>query len=277
MCHIHFVALSLFTDRRTRFEAVFEGDSVNIQPGTEGSVRVIFSPKFEGLFKAILELVFYHRQLSAWFVVRRILRGIAGSLEDYRHLESLDEEDHDDSTERHQKLPPQKIMLLSPLERRRESRHIPDYELPPIVQQVVDNSIATRPYDKNAPDLISALRPNSLHISTYAHYFAALLSVEDGHQQHASSGRWDVQCQPANGVGVQGRGKRYRWVSLSWSSICILFTAICSALRLRALTKISCQRRPWEISFGLMMPRIIYATKHASSISRFSRVIVLLC
>ena len=220
MRHIHSVVLSLFTDRRTRFEAVFEGDSVNIQPGTESPVRVIFSPKFEGLFKATLEFVFYHNQLSGWFVTRRTLRGIAGSLEDHRHLGSLDQEDHDDSTEGHRELPPQKIVLLSPFERRRESRYIPDYELPPIVQQAVNNSTATRPYDKNAPDLISALRPGSLKIGTYAHYFAALLSVEDGHQQYASSGRWDVQCRPANGVSIRGRGKQYRWVSLFWSSIC---------------------------------------------------------
>lgn len=273
----HSVSLSIFTDRRPRFEAVFEGDSVNIQPGTEGPVRVIFSPKFEGLFKATLELVFYHSQLSAWFVVRRSLRGIAGSLEDYRHLESLDQDGHDDSIERHQELPPQKVLLLSPLERRRESRYIPDYELPPIVQQVVDKSTATRPYDKRAPGLISALRPTSLTIGTYVHYFAALLSIEDGHQQYGSSGRWDVQCQPANGVSVQGRDKRYRWASLSWSSICILFTAIYSALRLRTMTKISCQRWPWGISSGSIMPMIIYAMKHASPISRFSRVIVLLC
>jgi len=210
VCHIHSVALSLFTDLRIRFEAVFEGDSVNIHPGTESPVRVIFSPKFEGLFKATLELVFYHSQLSAWSVVRRTLRGIAGSLEDHTRLESLDQENHDDSTERHREPLPQKIMLLSLPERGQESRYIPDYELPPIVQQAVDNSAATLPYDKNAPDLISALRPDSLNMGTYAHYFAALLSVEDGHQQYTSSGRWDVQCQPANGVSVQARAKRYR-------------------------------------------------------------------
>jgi len=277
VCHIHSVVLSLFTDLRTRFEAVFEGDSVNIRPGTESPVRVIFSPKFEGLFKATLELVFYHSQLSAWFVVRRTLRGIAGSLEDHRRLESLDQEDHDDATERHREPPPQRIVLLSTPERRRESRYIPDYELPPIVQQAVDNSTTTRPYDKNAPGLISALRPDSLYMGTYAHYFAALLSVEDGHQQYTSSGRWDVQCQPANRVNVQGRAKRYRCVSLSWSPICTLFTAIYSALRLRTMTKISCQRWPLGISFGSMIPRIIYATKHASPMSRFPRDIVLLC
>ena len=74
-----------FIYRCTRFVAVFEGDSVNIQPGTECTVRVIFSPKFEGLFKATLELVFYHNQLSARFVVRRMIEGTAGSLEDYKY------------------------------------------------------------------------------------------------------------------------------------------------------------------------------------------------
>ncbi|KAH9988791.1 hypothetical protein BJV74DRAFT_460398 [Russula compacta] len=40
-------------------------------------------------------------------------------------------------------------------------------------------------------------------MNTYAHYFKALLNVEDGHQQ------WDVLCQPPHTVDVQGRGSRY--------------------------------------------------------------------
>jgi helicase MOV-10 len=207
--------------RQTRFEAVFEGDSLNIQPGTESAVRVIFSPKFEGLFKATLELVFYHDQLSAWFVVRRMLRGIAGSLEDHRRLE-FDEEDHNERTGIHRERPPQKIILLSPPGRCRKSRNIPDYEVPAIVQQVVDNSSAVRPYDLDAADLVSALRPDSLNMNTYAHYFASLLSIEDGHQQHARSGRWDIPCKLEHQDDVHERSRRYRRVPLSWSVLYII-------------------------------------------------------
>jgi hypothetical protein len=200
--------------RCARFEAVFEGDSLNIQPGTESAVRVIFSPRFEGLFKATLELVFYHNQLSAWFVVRRMLRGIAGSLEDHRHLESLDEEDHNEPTGTHREKPPQKTILLSPPDRCRKSRNIPDYEIPAIVQRVVDNFTVARPYDQDAADLVPALRPDSLNMNTYAHYFASLLSIEDGHRQYACSVRWDVSCQPVHEDNFHGRGRRYRRVPL---------------------------------------------------------------
>ena len=198
----------VFIHRCTRFEAVFEGDSIDIHPGTESIVRVIFSPKFEGLFKATLELVFYHNQLSAWFVVRRMLEGTAGSLEDHKHLDSLGQED--DKTSREVSL--RKIILLFPRDQRRKSRYFPDYEVPPMVQQAVDNSTATCPYDKNAPDLVSALRPDNLNMNTYAHYFAALLSVEDGHQQYIRSEKWDVLCQPADEVNVRWRSQQYRWV-----------------------------------------------------------------
>ncbi len=201
---------AVFIHRCTRFEAVFEGDSPNILPGTECNVRIIFSPKFEGFFKATLKLVFYHNQLSAWFVVRRTLQGIAGSLKDHRRLESLDQEDRDEPTETNRELPPRKIILLFPPDRCRKSIYIPDYEVPPMVQHAVDNSTATRPYDKSAPDLVSALRPDSLIMNTYAHYFEALLSVEDGHQQYARCGRWDVLCQPVHEGNAQARSQRYR-------------------------------------------------------------------
>ncbi len=128
-------------------------------------MRVIFSPKYEGLFKATLELIFYHPQVSVWFVVRRKLRGIAGSLKDHKHIETLSQADN----------------LRA---RRRRSRYFPDYELPPIVQEALDKSTGMHPYDENASGLISALRPNSLTMGTYAHYFNALLAVEDGHQQY---------------------------------------------------------------------------------------------
>jgi hypothetical protein len=211
-------------------------------------VRVIFSPKFEGLFKATLELVFYHSQLSAWFAVRRSLRGIAGSLEDHRHLGSLGQE-HREPTENNPEIPPRKIILLFPSDQNGRLKRIPDYEVPPIVQHAVNNSTAACPYDKNAPHLVSALRPESLIMNTYAHYFEALLNVEDGHQQSVRSGRWEVLCRPANEVDAQERGQLYRSVSLFWPS-CILLIIIYVALRSRTMTKIFYQKWSWEISFG---------------------------
>jgi hypothetical protein len=146
-------------------------------------VRVIFSPKYEGLFKAILELIFYHTQLSVYFVARRALRGIAGSLGDHEHFESLGQED-DFRTIKSREAPPRETMLLLSPDQRRRSRYFPDYELPPIVQEALDKPSNTQSYDENAPGLISALRPDSLYMTTYAHYFNALLAVEDGHQQY---------------------------------------------------------------------------------------------
>jgi len=203
-------AISASIHRCSRFVAIYEGDSPNIRPGTESTVRVIFSPKFEGLFKATLELVFYHSQRSAWFVVRRMLQGTAGSLEDHKHLESLGQVDDDKRNKRSQGIPPRRIILLFSRDQRRSSRYFPDYEVPRIVQQAVDNSTAERPYDESTSDLASALRPVSLNISTYAHYFAALLSIEDGHQQYERSRRWDVVCQPVTEVNVPVRGQQYR-------------------------------------------------------------------
>ena len=203
-------AISASIHRCSRFVAIYEGDSPNIRPGTESTVRVISSPKFEGLFKATLELVFYHSQRSAWFVVRRMLQGTAGSLEDHKHLESLGQVDDEKRNKRIQGIPPRRIILLFSRDQRRSSRYFPDYEVPRIVQQAVDNSTAERPYDESTSDLASALRPVSLNISTYAHYFAALLSIEDGHQQYERSRRWDVVCQPVTEVNVPVRGQQYR-------------------------------------------------------------------
>ena len=171
--------------RCPRFVAVFEGDSINIRPGKESTVRVIFSPKFEGVFKTTLELVFYHSLLSTWFAVRRTLRGIAGSLHDYKHIESVGQGDKDEPILSGREALPLKIILLFPLDWRRNSRHLPDYEVPTLIQEIVDNSTTTCPYNNKAPNLVSALRPDSLATTgTYVHYFEALLCVEDGHQQY---------------------------------------------------------------------------------------------
>ncbi|KAF8500417.1 P-loop containing nucleoside triphosphate hydrolase protein [Russula emetica] len=180
------------------FEVVFEGDSHNIQPGSQSRVRVIFSPKYEGLFKATLELIFYHTQVSVYFVVRRELQGIAGSLKDHKHFESLGQADNLGAIKSRATRPQKTVLLLSP-NRRRRSRYLSDYGLPPIVQEALDKSSDTQSYDENAPGLISALKPDGLYMSTYAHYFNALLAVEDGHQQ------WDVKRQSTYEVDLQGR------------------------------------------------------------------------
>ena len=170
--------------RCLRFEAVFEGDS-NIRSGTQSAVRVIFSPKFEGAFEAMLELVFYHSQLSASFAVQRMLHGIAGSLEDHKHIESLGRGGDDEPTGSSRNVPSLRVILLFPPDQRQRSGYLPEYEVPSIIQEAVDNSIAKRPYDEKAPDLISTLRPDRLAMtSTYVHYLEALLCVEDGHQQY---------------------------------------------------------------------------------------------
>jgi hypothetical protein len=146
-------------------------------------VRVIFSPKYEGLFEATLELIFYHTEVAVWFVVRRKLQGIAGSLKDHKHFESFGQADNLGTIKSRAIRPQKAVLLLSP-NRRRKLGYLPDYGLPPIVQEALDKSSDTQSYDENAPGLISALRPDSLYMSTYAHYFNALLAVEDGHQQY---------------------------------------------------------------------------------------------
>jgi hypothetical protein len=146
-------------------------------------VRVIFSPKYEGLFKATLELIFYHTQISVWFIVRRKLQGIAGSLKDHEHFASLGQADNLGTIKSRATRPQKTVLHLYP-NRRRRSIYLPDYGLPPIVQEALDKSSDTQSYDEDAPVLISALRPDSLNMSTYAHYFNALLAVEDGHQQY---------------------------------------------------------------------------------------------
>ncbi|KAI9452273.1 hypothetical protein F5148DRAFT_1236722 [Russula earlei] len=199
-----------FVKRRTRilegsdseFEAVFEGNSHDIQPGTENKVRVIFSPKFEGVYKATLNLVFYHRRRSAWFAVRRELRGIAGSLEDHKHFESLSQGNDDRTGSSRETLPRQIIRLFSP-DWHQRPKNIPDYELPSIVQEAVDKSTTIHSYEQYALDLISILRPESLDEHTYLSYYKALLNIEDGHQ------RRDVLCQPSHTVEVQMHGQRY--------------------------------------------------------------------
>ena len=175
---------SVFIHHYARFIVVFEHGSHYMLPGTESTVRVIFSPESEGPFRATLELVFYHSQSSAWTVVRRRLQGIAGSPWNQKYFESISKEDAAETTESRRDVRSRKIIpLLSP-DRRRKSKNFPDYKVPPIVQSAVDKSTSRCPYDQHAPDLLSHLKPDSLSLNTYANYFNALLNVEDGHQQY---------------------------------------------------------------------------------------------
>ena len=149
-------------------------------------MRIMFSPKFDGLFKATLELVFYSGERSARFVVRRSLRGIAGSVKDHKLFESLEQEDKKKSTTNHRYVPPRTVILLSQPDRGYKSRKFPNYDIPQSVQDVVGDFTTGRPYDELAPLLLSELRPGSLIMDTYAQYFKALLNVEDGHLQCVS-------------------------------------------------------------------------------------------
>jgi len=146
-------------------------------------VRVIFSPKFEGLFEAELRLVFYDVRLSSRFVVRRRLQGIAGSIEDHNLFESLDQENDEGPPRDDRYVPPQTVIPFLQPDGRRKSRKFPEYDVPPIVQEAVNSSTAVHPYDKKAGRLVSTLRPRTLTQDTYVQYFQALLNVEDGQQQ----------------------------------------------------------------------------------------------
>jgi hypothetical protein len=145
-------------------------------------VRIIFSPKFDGLFEAELKLVFYDIRLLSRFVVRRRLQGIAGSIEDHKRFENFDQE-NDKRPGYHRYVPPATLVLLSQPDGRRQSRRLPNYDLDPIVQEVMNNLTAVRPYDREARHLVSSLRPKKLTEGTYAQYFKALLNIEEGHQQ----------------------------------------------------------------------------------------------
>ena len=114
-----------------------------------------------------------------------MLRGVAGSLEDHKHIGSLGQGDDDEPTENRREVPSLNIILLFHPDQRRRERYLPEYEVPSIIQEAVNNSTAKRPYDEHAPDLVAALRPDRfVTTSTYVHYFEALLCVEDGHQQY---------------------------------------------------------------------------------------------
>jgi helicase MOV-10 len=147
-------------------------------------VHIHFNPDFDGVFEATLELVFYDNRRSARFVVSRALTAIAGSVEDHRHYEPLDQEINPQRLGPSQQVLPQEVILLSSSGQRRKSKRLPEYELPPEVQSAVDDRGFV--FDIHAPLLLRALNPTgkSLNMETYSQYFKALLNVEDGHQQY---------------------------------------------------------------------------------------------
>jgi hypothetical protein len=148
----------------------------------------MFNPKFDGLFKAILELVFYDGERSARFVVRRSLQGIAGSHEDHRQFESHDQDLNQDGTrepttsENRGYVPPQRIIRLFSGRRSK----LPEYGVPPSVQDAVKDSNTEQPYEDFARFLWSELKPSGFSMNTYTQYFTALLNIEDGHLQYVS-------------------------------------------------------------------------------------------
>jgi len=143
-------------------------------------VQIEFSPEFEGLFEATLQLIFSESTQLGNFSVSRRLRAIASSLEDHQRFESLGQDGYIPRSGSGQQIPPEKIV---PLPNSAQLGNIPEYELPPLVQEAVDSVTYKRSYEKKAPDLIATLKPRELTMDTYAKYFTALLNVEEGHQQ----------------------------------------------------------------------------------------------
>jgi len=245
--------LSLSIDYCPSFVATFDGDSRTIRPGTESTVGIMFNPKFDGLFKATLELVFYDSRREARFIVRRSLRGIGGSIEDHQHFESLDQDDHRQPTTNLRYEAPQSVIPLLRPDRRHRSRKFPEYEVPPAVQEAVEKSNARRPYDKHAPGLVATLRPNKLDMDTYAQYFSALLNVQDGHLQYATYNLFSLVCSNV-GIGGMLKTNPFTWLGsnitatgtgefpILVSHTRFLFINICAALRSRIMTKIFYQR-----------------------------------
>jgi helicase MOV-10 len=157
-----------------------------MRPGTKSTVQIEFIPKFEGQFEATLQLIFSKTRQSDQFAVSRSLRAVAGSLEDHQRFESLDhwKDGHISRSGSGQQIPPEKMVHLP---NSAKPGDLPEYRLPPLVQEAVDCATYKRPYDKKAPDLIATLKPRQLTMDTYAEYFTALLNVEEGRQQYVCS------------------------------------------------------------------------------------------
>ena len=124
------------------------------------------------------------------FAVSRRLRAVAGSLDDHNRFESLNQDGYIPRSGTGQQIPSEKIVHLPPS----HFGGIPEYELPPLVQEAVDKATFKRPYNKKAPGLIANLKPTGLAMDTYAQFFTALLNVEEGHQQYVYSVSHSPDC-----------------------------------------------------------------------------------
>jgi hypothetical protein len=78
----------------------------------------------------------------------------------------VDQEEDSEPPENHCYVPPQTVILLQP-HRRRKSRKLPDYDLPPIVQEIVNRTTAVHPFERQAKQLLSNLRPKNLSDEFY--------------------------------------------------------------------------------------------------------------
>ena len=156
------------------FRATFKGSTSIIRPGAKCTVQIEFIPEFEGQFEATLQFIFESKQ--GQFVVSRRLEAIAGSLEDHKRFESLNQDGEDiPRSWGVQQIPSEKVIRLKKGERL-------EYRLPPLVKEAVDRATFRHPYDKKAPELIANLKPRELTMDTYAQFFTGLLNVEEGHQ-----------------------------------------------------------------------------------------------
>ncbi|KAI0253344.1 hypothetical protein BJV78DRAFT_1193695 [Lactifluus subvellereus] len=128
-----FPAVTLVEERVT----TLYGRDFSFIPGTECLVHIQFNPKFDGVFEATLELVFYDSERLARFVVSKGLHGIAGSLDDHKHFEFLNKE--------------------VPARRRRPEG---GRQLPPSLQDIVDDVTFNRQhYDTKSERLTEVLSP----------------------------------------------------------------------------------------------------------------------
>ncbi|KAH9000982.1 AAA domain-containing protein [Lactarius hatsudake] len=177
------------------------GRSRIILPGMKKTVQIKFIPEFEGQFEATLQLIFSVSRQSGQFAVSRRLRAIAGSVEDHNRFEFLDQETYIPRSGSSRQIPPEKIIPLSNPARR--LGNIPEYELPPMVQEAVDSTTNIDAYNNKAPHLIATLRPTELAMGTYAEFFTALLNVEEGHQLR------DILDQRPSEVEVQKEDSGY--------------------------------------------------------------------
>ncbi|KAH9041521.1 hypothetical protein EDB83DRAFT_1628207 [Lactarius deliciosus] len=235
------------------FRATLRGRSRIIRPGMKKTVQIKFIPEFEGQFEATLQLIFSVSRQSGQFAVSRRLRAIAGSVEDHNRFKFLDQETYIPRSGSSRQIPPEKIIPLSNPARR--LGNLPEYELPPMVQEAVDSATNIDAYNNKAPHLIATLRPTELTMGTYAEFFTALLNVEEGHQLR------DILDQRPSEVKVQKEDSGYLYVPLFFLHARLFRTSrIVSSLRTRM--RISYQKPFLEIFFDWRIGRMTCTMTH---------------